>query len=129
MKRVFLDTSCLTAIAFGEEGAAAIKRRIATFEVLAASPLLEAEARAAFRRERCDATDELDALLEPINWVIPDRSLSAEITAVLEAGYVKGADCWHLATALFLAPEPSELTFLTLDERQGEVARALGFRR
>lgn len=129
MSRAFLDTSCVTAIAFGEEGAAAIKRRIATFELLVASPLLEAEGRAAFRRERCDATAELDALLEPIHWVIPDRPLSAEITAVLEAGYVKGAGCWHLATALYLASDPGEMTFLTLDGRQGAVARALGFRR
>jgi uncharacterized protein with PIN domain len=129
LTRVFLDTSCLTAIAFGEAGAAAIKRRIATFGLLTAAPLLEAEARAAFRRERCEPTDELDALLEPINWVIPDRPLSAEIATVLKAGYVKGADCWHLATALYLSPDPGEMTFLTLDARQGEVARALGFRR
>lgn len=32
-----------------------------------------------------------------------------------------------LATALYLAPDPSELTFLTLDQRQQRVAAALGF--
>lgn len=128
MKRVFLDTSCFTAVAFGEPGAAEIERRIASFAILFASPLLEAEVRAAFRRERCDATDKLDALLAPIDWVIPDRPLGEEIATVLDAGYVKGADCWHLASALYLSPDPSKLTFLTLDARQGAVARALGFR-
>jgi len=45
----------------------------------------------------------------------------------LEAGDVRGADCWHLATALYVAPEPSELAFLTLDLAQRKVVRALGF--
>ena len=34
---------------------------------------------------------------------------------------------WHIAHALFLAPEGKELSFLTLDTRQREVAAALGF--
>jgi len=40
---------------------------------------------------------------------------------------VKGAHLWHLACALFLAPEPKDLAFLTLDKRQEAVARKLGF--
>jgi hypothetical protein len=39
----------------------------------------------------------------------------------------RGADCWHLATALYLSPDPSALTFLTLDLAQRHVAKALGF--
>ena len=49
--------------------------------------------------------------------------------AVFEAGYLRGADAWHLATALYLTPDPGELTFLTLDERQGDIASKLGFAR
>jgi hypothetical protein len=41
---------------------------------------------------------------------------------------VRGADCWHLATALYLAPDPGELTFVTLDAHQQSVAKSLGFR-
>lgn len=67
------------------------------------------------------------AILEPISWIVPDRPLHAEVSAVLAAGYVRGADCWHLATALYLARQAGDITFLTLDERQGAVARALGF--
>lgn len=88
------------------------------------SNLLEAELRAAIVREGLDVT----ALPElGIGWVNPDRPLSSEIVRVLQAGHVRGADCWHLACALYLSPEPSEITFLTLDERQLDVARTLGF--
>jgi hypothetical protein len=66
-------------------------------------------------------------LLHDIEWVFPPRSLSREIDRVLDVGYVRGADCWHLATALYLSPDPHQLVFLTLDQRQGEVAAALGF--
>ena len=41
-----------------------------------------------------------------------------EISMVVGSGYVKGADLWHLATALYAADDPGELTFITLDERQ-----------
>lgn len=126
MKAAYVDTSCLVAIAFGERGATAVERRLAGFDALVASNLLEAELRAAFKREK---TDGVDALLGMIEWIAPERPLSEEIARVLSAGYVRGADCWHLATALYLSPVPSEISFVTLDERQREVAATLGFGR
>ena len=99
-------------------------RRLATFDVVHASDLLEAELRSACRRDQV-AVDT--RLFDELEVVFPPRTLGPEIMRVLEAGYVRGADCWHLATALYLAPDPSELTFITLDERQGAVAKALGF--
>jgi hypothetical protein len=36
---------------------------------------------------------------------------------------------WHVAHALYLAPEGKGLDFLTLDRRQQEAASALGFPR
>ncbi|HEV2641964.1 MAG TPA: PIN domain-containing protein [Candidatus Elarobacter sp.] len=119
-----MDTSCLVAIAFGERGAAGLARRLATFDELVSSNLLEAELRAAFVREAVDADPEA---LASISWIVPDRPLHAEIARVLEAGYVRGADCWHLATALYLAGHASAITFLTLDARQRDIARVLGF--
>ncbi len=124
MKIAYVDTSCLVAVALGERGAAAVERRLARFDRLVSSNLLEAELRAALRREGVEGASRV---LSSITWLLPDRPLSAEIAAVLEAGYVRGADCWHLATALYLAPEPSELSFMTLDERQRDVAALLGF--
>jgi len=60
-------------------------------------------------------------------WVHPNRPLSGEFERVTAEGYVKGAGLWHLACALFLAPDPKDLSFLTLDRRQEEIARKLGF--
>jgi predicted nucleic acid-binding protein len=124
MALAYVDTSCLVAIALGEPGATAIARRLNRFDQLLSSNLLEAELRAAFKRERVDGSD---GILESVGWIIPDRPLTEEIKAVLEAGQVRGADCWHLATALYLAPETGALAFMTLDARQREVASALGF--
>jgi len=125
MRLAYVDTSCLVAIAFGEAGAAALARRLARFEVLAASDLLEAELRSAFVREGVEPDA---ALLSGLSWVVPDRRLHAEIARVLAAGFVRGADCWHLASALYLAEDPAAISFLTLDQRQAAVAKALGFR-
>jgi predicted nucleic acid-binding protein len=120
----YVDTSCLVAIAFGEHGSTALERRLNTFEELIASALLEGELRAAFARERAEVEPEL---LTAISWVLPDRPLSAEIRRVLAAGYLRGADCWHVAAALYVADDPADITFLTLDGKQHEIARALGF--
>jgi predicted nucleic acid-binding protein len=125
MKLAYVDTSCLVAVAFGERGATALARRLAEFDVLAASDLLEAELRCAFQRE---GVEQEPAMLGAISWIVPDRPLHAEIARVVSAGYVRGADCWHLATALYLAEDPAAISFLTLDERQATVAKTLGFR-
>lgn len=126
MRVAYVDTSWLVAIAFGERGATSLARRLATFDELVASDLLEAELRGAFARERVEPDI---GLLDGLSWVLPDRPLHAEIGRVLQVGYLRGADCWHVATALYLAERPAALTFLTLDTRQGEVATALGFAR
>lgn len=124
MKGAYVDTSCLVAIAFAEAGAASVIRRLAPFDALYSSNLLEAELYAALQRERVSPDS---TVLDRIGWVIPDRPLHVEITRVLQAGHVRGADCWHLASALYLAQDPGELSFLTLDTRQWSVARKLGF--
>ncbi|HLA88854.1 MAG TPA: PIN domain-containing protein [Gemmatimonadaceae bacterium] len=125
MKLAYVDTSCLVAIAFAERGAAALARRLEGFDELVSSNLLEAELRSTLVRE--EVAQEPD-VLDAISWIVPDRPLHAEIGTVLSAGYVRGADCWHLASALYLAEDPSAISFLTLDARQKSVARTLGFR-
>lgn len=124
MAFVYVDTSYIAAIALGERGSNALRRRAAQFDSLLSSNLLEAELRATFRREGVQGEP---AVLAVISWIIPDRPLSQEIARVLETDYLRGADCWHLATALYLTDDPASLTFLTLDERQRAVARSLGF--
>jgi hypothetical protein len=92
---------------------------------LFASNLLKAALRSALAREKLSA--DPTGLLSSITWVYPTRPLNGEFERVMVEGYVKGADLWHLACALFLAPEPKDLAFITLDKRQEEVARRLGF--
>ena len=124
MTGAYLDSSVLTAIAFEESGAGALRARLQGFPEVYAAPLLEAEVRAAARREGVPVDE---GWFGPVTWVSTDRPLRAEIIRILGVGYVRGADCWHLATALHLADDPALLTFLTLDQRQREVAAALGF--
>ncbi|MGI8508392.1 MAG: hypothetical protein ACR2MQ_03615, partial [Gemmatimonadaceae bacterium] len=88
------------------------------------SNLLEAELRAAFVREGLPSDPES---LRSLSWIVPDRPLHAEIVRVLASSYLRGADCWHVATALYVADDPSAITFLTLDTKQRDVASALGF--
>lgn len=67
-------------------------------------------------------------VLDGIQWVLPIRSLSAEIETALSAGYLRGADLHHVAITLYAAVSPERMAFVTLDDRQGAVAAALGFR-
>ena len=124
MTDAFIDSSVAVSLALREPTAAAMMLRLAPFNAMYASDLLEAELRSVCRREQVDLET---SLLNELEVVLPTRTLGSEITRVLDAGYVRGADCWHLATALYLAPDPGQLTFVTLDVRQREVAKALGF--
>lgn len=125
MKLVYVDTSCLVAVAFGEAQAARVSRRLREADRRVSSLLLEAELSSALKRE--GLADRGAQLLSWVTWVHPDRRLTGEIGRVLEHGYLRGADLWHLACALFVVDKPEMLTFLTLDARQREIAAALGF--
>lgn len=124
MTIAFVDTSMLLALAFSEPDAEVVRERLARHARLLASPLLDAEFRCACTREGVAA----DELMSALSWVHVPRVLTPEIDRVLANGYLRGADCWHLATALFVSPKPQELVFLTRDSAQREAARKLGFR-
>lgn len=125
MNVAYVDTSCLLAIAFNEPAASTTGARLESFEVLVSANLLEAEYRSALRREEVHVEEDA---LSWITWVLPDRPLTPELKRVLATRHVRGADLWHLASALYLAPAAGDLVFLTLDGRQQEVAKILGFR-
>ena len=124
MSVAYVDSSVVTAIVFEEPGAAAHARRLDGFDRLVSSNLLEAELRAACAREGLTFRE---STISKIGWVLPLRPLAAEFAAVLDAGYLRGADLWHVAAALYVSPRPGGLAFATLDARQGAVAGALGF--
>ena len=124
MSVAYVDTSVLAAIAFDEPGATAHAQRLDEFARLLSSNLLEAELRAAFARENLFFPENA---IGGIEWILPNRSLTPEFARVLEAGYLRGADLWHVATALHASPQSGSLSFATLDARQSAVAEALGF--
>jgi prevent-host-death family protein len=119
----YVDTSCLVAIAFTETGAARLAGRLRRFERLFSSNLLR-PTRSALIRERVRRSRRAPVV---DHLMYPNRPLTSEYERIAGAGYLKGADLWHLANALFLAPDGRELTFLTLDRRQQDVAARLGF--
>jgi hypothetical protein len=71
--------------------------------------------------------DAVHDLVAGVTWVYPNRPLTREFDRITTLGYLKGADLWHLACALFLAPDGRDLAFMTLDQPQQRVAARLGF--
>jgi len=120
----YVDTSAVLAIAFEEEGAEDVQKGLDGFSRTISANLLDAELRAAASREGDPFEPDL---LANLDWVLPDRPLGPEMARALEAGYLTGADLWHVAVALSVALDPSEITFVTLDKRQRSVAARLGF--
>ncbi|MFO8072727.1 MAG: PIN domain-containing protein [Polyangia bacterium] len=121
----YVDTSAVVALAFAEPRAIAVRDRLGEVDQLFSSTLLEAELLAAAERE--GRRSGARRFLDPIRLFAPERRLTEELETVLDHGYVRGADLHHLATALHLFGDPGSVAFLTLDARQGELARALGF--
>ena len=124
MRAAYVDTSAIIAIAFQEAGWGGLARRIHAFDHVGSSNLLEAELRSACAREGKPVPEQL---VSAFRWVQPTRPLSTELRSVLRAGYLRGADLWHVACALYMSRESEDLTFITLDQRQAEVAAELRF--
>ena len=125
MSVAYVDTSVALAIALNEPGWEMHAERLAEFSEVWSSNLLESEARSAFAREGRTFPRQI---FDRIQWVLPTRSLGSEIETALSAGYLRGADLHHVATALYAAVSPELMAFVTLDIQQEEVAAALGFR-
>ena len=124
MREAYLDTSLFIELKF--QGSPAATKRLIQKHDLYSSELLLAEVLAFAKRESI-AEELLSDSLKGISWVLPEGSLAAELKHVAGTGYVRGADLWHLACALYLSPNPADLVFLTLDKRQREAAATLGF--
>ncbi len=125
MKVGYLDTSVAIAMAFDEAGGAFMARAVRSFDRVYSSPLLETEfigGAPVVLSERA-----VRSFLSPVRFVFPDQPLSAFALEAKRAGAVGGCAIHHLATALFLFPEPGEAFFLTADELQSKVAARLGF--
>ena len=122
----YVDTSATLAIAFREQDWELVAHRLAGFSVLLSSNLLEAEMRSAFEREGLAFDPNA---IPAIGWVNPTRPLGPEMArAIANGGYLKGADLWHVAAALYIDDTVTgKMAFITLDKKQKSVAANLGF--
>lgn len=127
MTAAYIDTSALVAVALQQEGWQRVTPHLAAHGKLHASELLLAELLSVAMREDV-VPNVLLAPFEAITVIIPNRSIVPELNTVAAGGYLRGADLWHLACALYLSPNPKELFFLTCDGKQRAVAKRLGFR-
>lgn len=125
MKIAYIDSSVVVGLLFEKASSSKAQEILASADRLISGTLLEAEVRSAIRRERVEA--DLTQVFGGISWVFPERRLTVELERVLSIAYLRGADVWHLALALYVDPAASELTFLSLDQRQAAVAAELGF--
>lgn len=125
-KICYLDTSALLALVFEQGPYQKLKRFFNGCDKTLSSPLIEAELLAAVIREGTPWPVAV-RYLDFVDLIFPPRSLRRELERVFVPGYLKGADAHHLATALFLAQDFEGLTFCSLDKRQNQIAKALGF--
>jgi predicted nucleic acid-binding protein len=125
LKAAYVDSSSLLAIAFSEPGHERIAPLIDAYEQVFSSNLLEAELRAAMSREKVDVS--IEELIIGVEWILPRRSLTRELKQTLSAGYLRGADLWHVACARYLASQvaPDTVQFVSLDRQQSRVANCL----
>lgn len=121
-----IDGSPVIGVLFDEKGHESLIESVLVLDRVFSPNLLEAEVRAVTVRESIVA-DHFSKVLARIDWVLPDGPLSGEIDRALSAGYLRGADLWHLTCALYLKGEHAGARFLSLDRKQLEVARLLGF--
>lgn len=98
MSTAYIDTSVQVAIETSQRGSNVYEKELGKFDRLVSSNLLEAEYRSVCMRERrAPSTFRLNK----ISWVIPVRPLTGELNSVLAAGYLRGADLWHVAVAIY----------------------------
>lgn len=127
MSACYVDTSAVVAVLLGEPGAGTVRGALARYSEAHSSNLLEAELRSVLAREGI-AWERASASMTGWRWVYPDRSLGEECQRILAKGFLHGSDLWHVACALYLAPGPGGIDFVTLDRRQAKVASAVGLR-
>jgi predicted nucleic acid-binding protein len=123
LTHAYVDTSALVAATFG--GAPKVVLEVLLKAHLFVGTVGEAELASVYRREG-RKPEELRELQRSWSLVTPRESLLPQLQRVLDTGYLRGADAWHVACALWLTPDPGALYFVTLDLAQARVARMLG---
>lgn len=124
MKVAYIDTSLLIGLKF-EQSPSTLIRTVLKYDLFS-SELLIAEVLAFGKRESIPENLLWDAV-KGLSWIIPEDTIAEQLARVARCGYARGSDLWRLACAIYLSPNPLDLVFLTLDERQRSLASRLGF--
>ncbi len=119
----YVDTSCLVAILLAEPGSRALRARPLRLDLVFQPPRSRAPS-AVFsaRVSRSSAKSSFTTCAGSsriARWARRSRRVFA-------SGQLRGADAWHLGLRALLSPD-AEITFLSLDAKQREVAAQLGF--
>jgi predicted nucleic acid-binding protein len=123
----YLDTSAFLALVFRQSGYKQIEKILENVEQVLTTDLLMSEATSVFVRERGDF-EVLKTSLGGLLFITAELSVPL-LESVLRAGWLRGADLYHLAAAFWLTDsKPKNIYFLTLDEQQNRVAGKLGFK-
>lgn len=127
MNVIYIDTSALICKTFQELDYKEIATLLNSADELVSSQLLCAELISVYQREKRDLK-EAERELASISLINPDTNLTQELISIFQYGYLRGADAFHLASAMFIDPAALELQFLTRDKQQKKMAEKLGFK-
>lgn len=127
MSTAYTDSSFFLSMILGQTDSSDLRVVFAGYDRVVSGDLIVAECLSLARREAMDV-DAVLAALDSVSLVHPARSLATEIRQALDEAYLRGADVWHVACALFVAADTqSEIAFLSRDRSQRRVANHLGF--
>ncbi len=127
MKVAYIDTSVFVAVLFEEQKDKHALAQLELFDECVTSFLTEAELYSVCKREKVEL-DTAKSILNAITFIGQESSLAIQYRSLFEMGHLRGADAFHLATALYLSPKRNELTFFSLDQNQIKIAQKLGFK-
>lgn len=124
----YLDSSYILGILFREERYNAHQKRIKSLNHAVTSLFSQAEIMSSLKREAIEF-DSFIQMADAIDWLLLGDRLDEELARVFAHGYLRGADAFHLATALWFVgdADTKDCAFLTLDKKQETVAKSLGF--
>lgn len=126
MAFAYADTSALVAVQFAEPTRSAYLRVFRAQRRLVTTTLAQAELWATMIREQ-EPLDSTDRLLQRLEIFVPPDDLASECREALSVGYLRGADLWHVASAMRLAGKHrKQLTFCTGDAQQAKIAGQVG---
>lgn len=111
---------------FSETGSSRIEKTLHKYSRCLSHHLIEAELRSVGVREEISES-EVVAYIAPLDLLYPTTEIRNSIRAVLQEGYLRGADLLHVAAAHSLSNTVGvTIAFLTLDKQQGAIASKLG---